>query len=249
MSGFEEPSWPGKRYWLIGASEGLGRALAAIMSRSGVELVLSSRNQARLTELAAELPGKAQVVPCDVTDRASVAAAAGAAGEVDGLVWLAGHYAPVRATHWDAEAVDEMVAVNLAGALRVLGAVLPGFVARGAGHVVLTGSLAGFRGLPGTVGYGAAKAGLISLAQTLHADLKDTGVRVQLVNPGTIRRQQALDGEPPRPGTAITPEAAAQEMWEHMGTGDFQKAFPLGSAAAARAGSMLPTWAYERLFR
>ena len=58
----------GKRYWIVGASEGLGRSLAHKLSRAGAHLILSARSEDRLRELAAELPGRAQVVACDVTD-------------------------------------------------------------------------------------------------------------------------------------------------------------------------------------
>ncbi len=121
--------WQGKRYWLMGASEGLGRALAHQMSRVGAELVLSARDEARLRTLADELPGRSRVVRCDVTDGGSVAEAAEAAGEIDGFVWLAGIYWPIDARSWDAEKIEAMAEVNFVGCLRVLGHVVPPMVA------------------------------------------------------------------------------------------------------------------------
>jgi NADP-dependent 3-hydroxy acid dehydrogenase YdfG len=76
----------GKRYWLVGASEGLGQALAERLSAAGAEVILSARNADRLAEVAAALPGKAMVVPVDVADTLSVRAAAAAAGLLDGVV-------------------------------------------------------------------------------------------------------------------------------------------------------------------
>ena len=151
--------WKGKRYWLVGASEGLGQALAMQLSRAGAEVILSARNADRLAEVAAGLPGKSQVIPVDVADRASVRAAAAEAGEIDGLVFLAGVYWPMTAQDWDADKVETMCDVNFTGCARVMGAALPAMVTRGKGHVVITGSLSGFRGLPGAIGYGASKAG------------------------------------------------------------------------------------------
>ncbi|MDH3265161.1 MAG: SDR family NAD(P)-dependent oxidoreductase, partial [Paracoccaceae bacterium] len=95
--------WQGRRYWLVGASEGLGRALAHRLSRAGVELILSARNAERLEELVAELPGPARAVAVDVASRASVEKAAAAAGEIDGLVYLAGVYWPMTAQEWNAD--------------------------------------------------------------------------------------------------------------------------------------------------
>ena len=93
--------WDGKRYWLVGASEGLGAALAKEMSAAGATLILSARNTARLKALAAELPGPSEVVACDVSSDDSVAAAAEKAGEIDGVIYLAGLYWPMAAQNWD----------------------------------------------------------------------------------------------------------------------------------------------------
>lgn len=239
--------WVGKRYWLVGASEGLGRALARQMSAAGVDLVLSARTEARLTELAASLPRNAQVVAMDVSDPASVAAAAAEAGEVDGVVYLAGLYWPMAAREWDAARVEAMCDVNLTGCARVLGQVLPGMIARDRGHVVITGSLAGFRGLPGSVGYAASKAGCMMLAESLHADLRGTGVLVQQVNPGFIKTRLTAQNGFDMP-FIMEAEAAAREMFEHMGSDAFKKSFPAGFSLLFRLGQMLPDWAWYPLF-
>ncbi len=124
-------TWTGKRYWLVGASEGLGRAVAHSLSRVGAEVIVSARSQDRLDDLVAELPGKASAQVVDVSDSASVAAAADAVGEIDGLVYLAGVYWPLGAQDWDAEKNEMMADINFTGAMRTVGAVLPGMVARG----------------------------------------------------------------------------------------------------------------------
>lgn len=239
--------WRGKRYWLVGASEGLGRALAAKMSAAGAELVLSARTEARLADLAAELPGKAQVVPCDIADTASVRAAAAAAGEIDGVVFLSGVYWPQAAQAWEAEQVEAMCDINFTGCARVLGAVVPAMVARDRGHIVLTGSLSGFRGLPGAIGYAASKAGVMSLAECLHADLRGSGVRVQLANPGFIKTRLTDKNDFAMP-FLMTPEQAAAAMFDHMQTDAFKVSFPWLFSLLFRGGQFLPDWAWYRLF-
>ena len=179
-------SFRGKRYWLVGASEGLGRSLALMLARAGAEVIVSARDAGRLAALVEEM-GSGRAVACDVAHPASVRAAAAEAGEIDGVVFLAGVYWPMRAQDWDADKVEAMCDVNLTGCARVIGAVIPGFVARGTGHVVITGSLSGFRGLPGAIGYAASKAGTMVLAESLYADLRGTGIAVQIANPGFIR--------------------------------------------------------------
>jgi len=240
--------WKGRRYWLVGASEGLGRALAQRMSRAGAELILSARNAGRLSDLIATLPGPARAVTVDVADRASVEAAAREAGEIDGMVYLAGVYWPMKAQEWNAEQAEAMADINFTGCVRAVGAVMPGMVARGRGHIVLTGSLSGFRGLPGAIGYGASKAAVMSLAETMHADLRGSGIEVQLANPGFIRTR-LTDKNDFRMPFLMTPEEAAEAMFGLMDGRAFKKNFPYAFGALFRLSQFLPDWAYYRLFR
>ncbi len=239
--------WAGKRYWLVGASEGLGLALAQIMSRAGVDLVLSARSADRLAEALATLPGKATAVPMDVGDTASVRAAAEQVGAVDGVVFLAGVYWPMPAQSWDADQVEAMCNINFTGCARVMGAVVPGMVARGRGHVVITGSLSGFRGLPGAIGYSASKAGTMALAESMYADLRGSGVQVQLGNPGFIRTRLTDKNDFKMP-FLMEPEGAARAMFDHMNSGQFKASFPTVFSWLFRLSQFLPDWAYYRMF-
>lgn len=239
--------WSGKRYWLIGASEGLGEALARVMSAAGVELVLSARSADKLEALAAELPGRASAVPVDVTDRANLERAAVEIGEIDGMVFLAGVYWPMPAQEWRPEQVEAMADVNFTGAVRAVGAVLPDMVARDRGHIVLTGSLSGFRGLPGAIGYAASKSGVMALAESMYCDLRKTGVEVQLVNPGFVRTRLTDKNEFSMP-FIMEPEDAAREIFEHMGSGGFARNFPTLFSLLFRGSLFLPDWLYYRVF-
>jgi short-subunit dehydrogenase len=237
----------GKRYWLVGASEGLGRALALKLSQAGAEVILSARSTERLDALAAELPGPAQVVAMDIADRDSVAQAWGQLGRIDGMVFLAGVYWPQSAKAWNGPEVEAMFDINLTGAARVLAHVVPDFVARDAGHIVLTGSLSGFRGLPGAIGYAASKAGLYSLAESLDGDLKDTSVDVQLVNPGFIRTRLTDKNDFTMP-FIMDPEPAAQIFFDHMQRGGFARHFPTLFSLVFRLSAFMPHALYRRLF-
>lgn len=241
-------NWQGKRYWLIGASEGLGAALARKLSSAGVEVILSARSEDRLKELVAELPGIASYVTLDVSDRASVEAAAAEVGQIDGMIYLAGVYWPMKAQDWNAEQAEAMADVNFTGAMRAVGAVVPAMVARDVGHIVITGSLSGFRGLPGAIGYSASKAGTMALAESLHADLRKTGVRVQVANPGFIRTRLTDKNDFKMP-FLMEPEDAAQEVFELMNDeGTFKRSFPRGFSLLFRASQFMPDWMYYRLF-
>ncbi|WP_299650113.1 SDR family oxidoreductase [uncultured Tateyamaria sp.] len=237
----------GKRYWLVGASDGLGRALAHQMSRSGVEVVVSARSEDKLKELVDELPGKASYQTIDIADTDSVRAAAEALGDIDGLVLLAGVYWPFSAREWDADQAIAMADINFTGFMRVLGEVVPAFVDKDDGHIVITSSLTGFRGLPGSIGYTASKAATMSLAECMHADLRNTGVRVQVANPGFIKTQLTDKNDFKMP-FIMEPEQAAREMFEHMLTDGFKKSFPTFFSLLFRGSQFLPDWLYYRIF-
>ena len=239
--------WAGKRYWIVGASAGLGREVAKQISATGAVVILSARSEDDLNALAADCPGRTEVVPMDIASDDSVAKAAEAAGDVDGLVFLAGVYWPFSAREWNGEQAVQMLDINLTGAARVLGHVVPGMVERDAGHIVITGSLSGFRGLPGAIGYGASKAGIMSLAETMYMDLRTTGVDVQLVNPGFIRTRLTDKNDHAMP-FIMEPDAAAREIIEHMHGDSFSKSYPTLFASFFRFSQFLPNWIYYRLF-
>lgn len=240
--------WAGKRYWLVGASEGLGRAVAQVMSRAGCEVIVSARSEDRLRSLVAELPGKASFVTVDVADMESVKAAAAEVGEIDGMVYLAGVYWPMKASEWDNEKATMMAEVNYLGASRVVGEVIGPMIEKGAGHIVLTGSLSGFRGLPGAIGYSASKAGLMALAESMQADLRTSPIKVQVINPGFIKTRLTEKNDFNMP-FIMDPEEAAREVFDHMNTDTFKKSFPLLFSWVFRGSQFLPDWLYYRVFK
>ncbi|WP_439143273.1 SDR family NAD(P)-dependent oxidoreductase [Planktotalea sp.] len=239
--------WAGKRYWLVGASEGLGAALAHQLARAGVEVIVSARSQDKLDALVAELPGNASSQVVDVSDSASVASAAKAVGDVDGVVFLAGVYWPMKSQEWDAEKAEAMVDINFTGAVRVMGAVMPMMQERGTGHLVITGSLSGFRGLPGAIGYAASKAGTMALAESMYADLRATDIDVQLANPGFIKTRLTEKNDFKMP-FIMEPDDAAREMFELMNSDRFKKSFPRVFSWVFRLSQFMPDWMYYRLF-
>ena len=232
---------------LVGASDGLGAALARKLSAAGAHVILSARSEDKLKELSAELDNPSDVVTVDISDGDNVKAAAKQVGDIDGVVILAGVYWPMKATEWDADKATAMLDVNLTGMMRVLGEVVPNMVKKDAGHIVLTGSLSGFRGLPGTIGYGASKAGIMYLAESMHADLKSTGVKVQVANPGFIKTRLTDKNDFKMP-FIMEPDEAAQIMLDHMKSNGFKRSFPTIFSLFFRVSQFLPDWLYYRIF-
>jgi short-subunit dehydrogenase len=160
-------------------------------------------------------------------------------GDVDGVIYNAGAYTPMRATDWDSAAALAMCEVNFTGAMRVLGEVVPKFVQRGQGDITLVGSLAGYRGLPAAIGYGASKAALVSLAETMRFDLKGTGVVVRLVNPGFIKTRLTAKNSFKMP-MVMQPQDAATRVLKVMRKHRFRTDFPAPFSWGMRALSYLP---------
>ena len=235
----------GQKYWVIGASEGLGRAVAQQLHAQGAQLILSARSAEKLVALAADLG--AHALPMDIADLSDCKRAVAEAGHVDGVILAAGVYWPSAPDTWEPEQIETMCNINFTGIARVLSLLVPDMVARDTGHIVLIGSLSGFRGLPGAFGYASSKAGMMHMAESLQAELHRTNVRVQLINPGFIRtRLTAKNGF--RMPFILSPEAAARAVIAAMARRRFQTSFPWVFSLLFRGSRFLPASLYYRFF-
>jgi NAD(P)-dependent dehydrogenase (short-subunit alcohol dehydrogenase family) len=234
--------WQGLTVWLVGASSGIGRATASALHAQGARVIVSARNTQALNVFVAQHPG-ATALPLDVTNAQSIKTAADtvlASGQLDCVVYCAGHYREMGAGAFDLDDMLRHVQINYAGALRVLDAVLPHFLARKTpGHISLVGSVAGYRGLPKSLAYGPTKAALINLAETLYLDLHDTGIGVSLINPGFVDTPLTEQNQFKMPAL-ITPEEAAQEILRGWARGEFEIHFPKRFTLWVKLLQMLP---------
>lgn len=242
--------WRGLRVWLIGASSGIGEATAKALMQRGARLALSSRNRDALTALA---DGKAHIAVADVTDRASLAAAfdevRAALGEIDLAIVNAGTHRPVRAWELDAEAAEQLVQVNLVGAINASALLAPYFAARGSGRLAITASVAGYGGLPTGLVYGATKAALINFAETLYLDLAPKGVAVHLINPGFVKTPLTDLNEFSMPAL-ISSEEAAEEILAGIERGEFEIHFPKRFTRSLKLLKLLPyRWYFPLVHR
>ena len=233
-----------KTYWLVGASEGLGRALAMQLGEKGASLILSARNETRLNELQRDVPS-ARVVPLDVTDLQAVREATSQIGKVDGIIYCVGAYDPMKAADWNTDIVLRICDANFGGALRLLGETVPKMVHDGQGDITLIGSLAGYRGLPAAIGYGASKSALISLAETMRHDLSHTVVTVRIVNPGFIKTRLTDKNSFTMP-QLMSPEKAAAKVLRAMRSKRFRTDFPVPFAWLFKIMKFLPDWLVYR---
>jgi len=182
---------------VTGASAGFGNAIARRFAAAGARVVVSARRGDRLAALASELGDAIHTVELDVQDRAAVAAAIDglppAFAEIDLLVNNAGLAKGLEpAQRASLDDWDQMIDTNCKGLVYATRAVLPGMVARGRGHVINIGSVAGSYPYPGGNVYGATKAFVHQFSLNLRSDLHGTGVRVTCVEPGMANTEFSL---------------------------------------------------------
>ena len=233
--------WQGKRIWLVGASTGIGRALASRLHTLGATVIVSARKLDALRQFVLEHPGSI-ALPLDVTDYTAVRRAAGTAladGPLDLVCYCAGHYLPMRATAIDLGELLRHHEVNTVGALHLLDAITPGMVVRQQGHISLVSSVAGFRGLPQSLAYGPTKAALINLAETLYLDLQPRGLGVSVINPGFVETPLTAGNDFHMPAL-ISPQEAAQAIVQGWSRGDFEIHFPKRFTRVMKLLRLLP---------
>jgi NAD(P)-dependent dehydrogenase (short-subunit alcohol dehydrogenase family) len=180
----------GKVAWVVGGSSGIGAAVARELASRGAAVAISARRKEQLHEVAA---GDMLVLPADVTDAGSVAAAAARVreelGPIDLAVLSAGYWKPMDARDWDTDVFDRHIQVNLTGMSNAIAALLPEMLRQRSGTIAGIASVAGYRGLAGAEAYGATKAAQINLLESLRVHVARTGVHVTTVCPGFVHHR------------------------------------------------------------
>ncbi|MEM6439464.1 MAG: SDR family NAD(P)-dependent oxidoreductase [Pseudomonadota bacterium] len=237
--------------WVTGASGGIGRALTLALVDRGWTVHATARSAEKLEALAAERPGKIIPRPADVLDREAMARIVdqiAADGPLALVVLNAGIYIPMRAREFDAEKAARTFDVNLTGVANGLDPALKHMIGRQAGHVAVTASVAGYRGLPAASAYSATKAGLIAMCEALALDLMDEGVRISVVNPGFVETEATSVNDFEMPFLMQT-EEAARRIVEGLEKPGFEIAFPRRFAWFLRLIGLLPNQWYFRVWR
>jgi len=245
------PAWPDARVWVIGASTGIGAATATMLLAAGARVALSARSADKLREIA-DGHAKALVEPLDFTRSAEVVAAwdriRAQWGGVDLVLIVAGTHQEVRA--WELTEKDSraLLEVNLHAVINTTAAVVPGLLAQGRGAIGIVASVAGYRGLPKALVYGASKAAVINFTETLYLDLHPKGLGVYLIMPGFVETPLTASNDFKMPHLIPATEAA-REIVEGLRAGDFEIHFPRAFTRQLKLLRLLPYRWYFSLIR
>ena len=179
-----------KVIWITGASTGIGKALAIKFSQNGWKVAISARREALLNEIASENKN-IFAFPFDVTDKEKCNSTFNLIknkfDNIDLCVFSTGTWDPKKEKEIDVEQIENVMKINFFGTLNCIKSVESYFKTRGYGQISIVSSIAGYRGLPNSTGYGPSKSALNNLAESLYFDFKRHGVRVSLISPGFIK--------------------------------------------------------------
>lgn len=235
-----------KNVWVVGASSGIGAAVAGELLRRGARVAISARRADALDAVSA---GRMTVVPVDVTDAGAVSSAAdevrASLGALDLVIISSGTWTQTNSLKWDHEVFRRHVDVNLNGFSAVIAAVLPQMLERGSGGIAGVASVAGYRGLRGSEAYGATKAAQINLLEALRAGVRGRGVRVTTICPGFVETEMTAGNKFPMP-FIISAEKAATAICDGLERGRNEIIFPWRMALAMKTARLLPVglWAW-----
>ena len=198
-------SFEGKTAWITGASSGIGAALAGEWARRGANIILSGRDESRLSAVADRLETETKTLPFDVRDEEAMRQATEEAASwkdgVDIFVANAGISQRSPAVDTDMQVYRDIIDIDLTAQIAATQALLPHMTQRGSGKLLFISSIAGKVGVPMRTAYCAAKHGLIGYADALRGELSQSGIEVHVICPGSVatdvsRNALSADGTP-----------------------------------------------------
>jgi short-subunit dehydrogenase len=241
---------PAKYTWIIGASTGIGEALATELDQRGEKLCLSARNAERLQALNLSLGDRHLIFPLDVTKIESLNEAASFLQEqwprIDRIIFMAALYTPMTIDTWNMPEIEKIIQVNLLGAFHVAHIALPWLKSQGYGQLAMCGSVAGYRGLPNSQPYAATKAALINLTQSMRVDTPRS-IDIKLISPGFVETQLTQKNNFKMP-FIISPPTAAKAIADGLDQKAFEIHFPKIFTFLLKIIAILPNWLYFALF-
>jgi short-subunit dehydrogenase len=224
-----DAKYPWKLVWITGASGAICGEIARRLAAAGVTVAATARPSDRLDSLAGSSEN-ITAFPADVLDADALKACAAKVeaelGPIDMVLLGAGMYVPFDIRNIDVDGFHKTMALNVDGVINGVAAALPPMLARRQGHVAIMGSLFGYAGWPGNGSYGASKAAVINLAESLKLELKGTGVDVTIINPGFVDTPLNAAYDPKKKLFVMKTERCARKILEKLPSRPYEIAFP-----------------------
>ena len=236
---------------ITGSSSGIGEAVARLYLEQGSHVGLCGRDKARLHK-ACEGQPDAHPLSFDIADAEAVRSAffefTKACGPIDRIILNAGTHAATDGASFSLQDYAKTMQVNYLGTLNCLAPAIEILRAQGYGQLVLMGSVAGYKGLPGAGGYCASKSAIMRLAETLRVELRDLGIDVRLISPGFVKTPLTDLNEFSMP-FLMQVDKAAEKIVRGLRTRRFEIAFPRRFAWLLKLNACLPASIYFWLAR
>jgi NADP-dependent 3-hydroxy acid dehydrogenase YdfG len=225
-----DTGYPWKVVWITGASGAICGEIARRLAAKGVKVAATARPSERLDALAASSPNIA-AFPADVLkpDELKTCAAKVEAelGQIDLALFGAGMYVPFDIRNIDLDGFRKTMALNVDGVINGVAAVLPNMLERRAGHLAIMGSLFGYAGWPGNGSYGASKAAVINIAESLKLELRGTDVDLTLISPGFVDTPLNAAYDPKKKLFVMKKERCARKILAKLPKRPYEIAFPI----------------------
>ena len=241
-----------KTIWITGGSTGIGKALAIRFANEGWNVAISARRENLLKELSDRYENISPF-PLDVTDKENCKNIFNQVkekfGEIDICFFSTGTWDPKKEKDIDVEQIESVFKINFFGTVNSIKAVEEYYKNRNEGTIAIVSSIAGYRGLPNSTGYGPSKSALNNLAESLYFDFGRHNVRVCLVSPGFIKTPMTDKNDFKMPFLK-TPEFAADKIYDGLvNKKSFEIHFPKELTLTLKFFSILPYKLYFYLVK
>ena len=239
-----------KVIWITGASTGIGKSLAIKFSKNGWKVAISARRAEILDDISKQNENIFPF-PLDVTNKEECKKVflevKNKLHNIDICVFSTGTWDPKKEKDIDIDQIENVMKVNFFGTLNSIKSVEKYFKDSGKGHISIVSSIAGYRGLPNSTGYGPSKSALNNLAESLYFDFKKYGVRISLISPGFIKTPMTDKNDFKMPFLK-TSEYAADKIYHGLvNTNVFEIHFPKQLTLILKFLKILPNWLYLKL--
>ncbi|MBL6664560.1 MAG: SDR family NAD(P)-dependent oxidoreductase [Rickettsiales bacterium] len=228
---------------VIGASFGIGEELCRQLAKAGANLAICARSKDKIEKLSEELLGNHMALACDVSKRSDVQklrnSIFGAWQKIDKVIFCVGIYQPMNVENFDLTKSKEILDVNFSSFLNVLDEFLDDFKSKNISHLAVISSVAGYFGMPNSLVYGASKAALINLTESLFYELRQYHTKVQLINPGFVKTRLTDQNNFKMPGI-ISTDKAAKTIIKKLCSRQFEIKFPAIFTGVMRFMFFLP---------